>query len=341
MENAFTRRLGIEVPIIQGGMAWVSGSELAAAVSAAGGLGVLGAATMDGPELREAIRGVRARTDRPFAVNLPLIRLRPDGADLVEDMVEVLLGEDVPVVITGAGSPARWTSVLRDSGRVVGHVVPSPRLASKAYEAGVDFVVAESTEAGGHIRERGLATMSLVPQVVDAVPIPVVAAGGMADGRGLVAAMALGASAVQLGTRFVATRECGAHPAFKGSVIRADAEDAVLYGPSGQVSRGLATPPVVEMVEMKGAGASDERILEVRGRDRARRGCVEGEVEGGILPSGSGVGLIRGLPTVEELMVELVSDARQRLSELRGDWDRAASKEEPRPVLEVAVSAGS
>lgn len=313
MTTELTLQLGIDVPIIQGGMAWVSGPNLAAAVSDAGGLGVLGAGTMDATELRAAVRSVQARTDRPFAVNLPLLRLRPDGADLIGAMVEVILAERVPVVITGAGSPARLTPVLRGAGRLVGHVVPSPGLAVKAYRAGVDFVIAESVEAGGHVREGGLATMSLVPQVVDAVPIPVVAAGGIADGRGIAATLSLGASAVQLGTRFVATKECNAHPAYKGSVIRACAEETALYGPRGSVSRGLLTPPVKEMVEMSAAGASDEAISEARGVDRARLGCVEGKVEAGILPSGSAVGLVRGLPTVADLMDELMRDARRSL----------------------------
>lgn len=338
MTTELTLQLGIEVPIIQGGMAWVSGPSLAGAVSDAGGLGVLGAATMDAMELRAAVRTVQAQTDRPFAVNLPLIRLRPDGEDLIEEMVEVILAERVPVVITGAGSPARLTPVLRGAGRLVGHVVPSPDLAVKAYRAGVDFVIAESVEAGGHVREGGLATMSLIPQVVDAVPIPVVAAGGIADGRGIAATLSLGASAVQLGTRFVATKECNAHPAYKGSVIRACAEETALYGPRGSVSRGLLTPPVMEMVELSAAGASDEAISEARGVDRARRGCVEGEVEAGILPSGSAVGLVRGLPTVADLMDELMRDARRSLEAGRGVLGARAGSME---VHAAAMAVGS
>ena len=172
------------------------------------------------------------------------------------------------VVITGAGSPARWTPRFQEAGLTVGHVVPSPRLARKACDAGVDFLVAESSEAGGHVRAGGLATLSLVPQVVDAVSVPVVAAGGIADGRGVVAALAMGASGVQMGTRFVATQECEAHPAFKGCVVRADAEEAVLYGPTRQLSRGLTTPPVRRMLDLAAEGASQERLAEERGRDR-------------------------------------------------------------------------
>ena len=313
MNSPLLDLLGIRYPVVQGGMAWVSGSKLATAVSCAGGLGVLGAATMDPEELAEEIRRVRSQTAASFGVNLPLIGLRADGGERVGDLVEVILSEDVPVVITGAGSPARWTRVFKDAGRVVGHVIPSPRMASKANDSGVDFVVAESTEAGGHIRAGGLATMSLVPQVVDAVPIPVVAAGGIADGRGVAAALTLGASAVQLGTRFVATQECEAHAAFKAGLVRAEGEDAVLYGPPGFLSRGLNTPPVRRMVEMAEEGASSDELRRVRGTDRARRGCVDGEVEQGILPSGSGVGLVRGLPTVSELIEQLMHDARKQL----------------------------
>lgn len=316
MSNELLTQLGITLPILQGGMAWVSGSRLASAVSAAGGLGVLGSATMDPPELREEIRAVKRQTRGAFGVNLPLIRLRADGEDRLEELVQVILSEEVPVVITGAGSPSRYTAVLKQAGCTVGHVVPSPRLACKARDAGVDFVIAESSEAGGHVRPGGLATLSLIPQVVDAVPLPVVAAGGICDGRGVAAALALGAAAVQLGTRFVATRECEAHPAFKESLVRAGAEEAVLYGPPGQVSRGLANAAVRHMVELEQAGATAEELRAVRGTDRARRGCVEGEVDEGILPSGSGVGLVRGLPTVAELLDELMSHARGRAEAL-------------------------
>jgi enoyl-[acyl-carrier protein] reductase II len=338
MNTELTRRLGIDVPVLQGGMAWVSGPELAAAVSAAGGLGIIGAATMECDELRDAIRRVRARTDRPFGVNIPLILVRPDGEDRIGQLIEIVLAERVPVVITGAGSATRLTSLLRGAGRVVGHVVPSPDLAVKAYRAGVDFVIAESVEAGGHVREGGLATMSLVPQVVDAVPIPVVAAGGIADGRGMAAALTLGASAVQLGTRFIATKECSAHPAYKGSVIRACAEQTGLYGPRGQVSRGLLTPPVERMIEMAAAGADDELIREERGQDRARRGCVDGEVEAGILPSGSAVGLVQGLPSVAALLDELVSDAQRSLRASRRLLDARGGSME---VHAAAMAIGS
>ena len=310
MITDLTRTIGLSHPIVQGGMAWVSGSRLASAVSAAGGLGVLGAATMDPQELRRHIHAVRERTERPFAVNLPLILLRADGADRVEELAHVILAERPPVVITGAGSPAKWTSTFKEAGLLVGHVVPSARLAQKSHAAGVDFVVAESNEAGGHVRPQGLATLSLVPQVVDAVPIPVVAAGGITDGRGVAAALALGASAVQLGTRFVATQECEAHAAFKQSLVAAGSEDPVLYGPEGKISRGLATPAVQHMVELAREGASAEELRAARGIERARLGCVEGSVEEGILPSGSGVGLVRELPTVAGLMDELMATAR-------------------------------
>ena len=317
MKTALTSLLGIEYPLIQGGMAWVSGSPLAAAVSEAGGLGVLGSATMDEDELREHVRAVRRSTQAPFAVNLPLIRLRPDGEDLVDRMVRVVVEEKVGVVITGAGSPRRFTGRLQEAGAIVGHVVPSPSLARKAEASGVDFVIAESIEAGGHVRPGGLATVSLVPQVADAVSVPVVAAGGIADARGVVAALALGAAGVQMGTRFIATRECGAHPAFKGCIVRAGEEDAVLHGPRGHFSRALRTPPVERMLSLSEAGADDAELLEVRGRDRARRGCVLGEIEEGLLPAGSAVGLVRGLPTVRELIESLMSGVEERMDALR------------------------
>jgi len=306
-------------------MSWVSRHRLAAAVSEAGALGVIGAATMDPDELREEIRALGDRTSRPYAVNVPLVLLRPDGSDRVPELIEVVIQEDVPIVITGAGSPRRFTAELKRAERIVAHVVPSPELARKAHASGVDFVIAESTEGGGHVRTGGLATLSLVPQVVDAVPCPVVAAGGIADARGVLAALALGASGVQMGTRFIATEECEAHEAYKHAVTTAGPEAAVIYGRRQRASRGLDTPLVRRLVELEEAGSSLEEIAALRGRHRARLGCVEGVVEEGILPAGSGVGLVRNTPTVAELLQELESGMQQALLDLQ------ESSAEPNP----------
>lgn len=330
MQTPLTRLLGIRLPILQGGMSWVSRHGLAAAVSEAGGLGVLGAATMDPEELREEIGRLRAHTRAPFGVNVPLVLLRPDGGDRVGELIEVVIAERVPIVITGAGSPRRFSADLAAAGCLVGHVVPSAELALKALEAGVHFVVAESNESGGHVRSGGLATLSLVPQVVDAVPCPVAAAGGIVDARGVLAALALGADGAQMGTRLVATRECEAHAAYKRALIEAGPEDAVLYGASPRVSRGLRTEFVRRLIELERGGADPEEIARLRGRDRARLGCLEGFVDEGLLPAGSGVGSVRDLPSVAELLGRIERELEQGIARLR-DLSQAALAREAQP----------
>lgn len=319
--------LGLEFPIIQGGMSWVSRHRLAAAVSHAGALGVIGAATMDPEELRSEIRALRALTQRPYAVNVPLVLLRPDGGDRVPGLIEVILSERVPIVITGAGSPRRFTGQLKEAGIRVAHVVPSPELACKAYASGVDFVIAESIEGGGHVRVDGLATVSLIPQVADAVPCPVVAAGGIVDARGILAAFSLGACGVQMGTRFVATKECEAHAAYKQEITGAGSEAAVLYSRGHHASRGLDTPLVRRLIELEDSGASAAEVAALRGRHRAHLGCVEGDVGEGILPAGSGVGLVDGLPTVAELLAELSLGVTEGLARLDGVLGRGSAEE--------------
>jgi len=314
--TSLTRLLEIELPVIQGGMSWVSHCGLASAVSDAGGLGVLGAATMDPDELAAEIEAMRIMTEQPFGVNVPLICVRPDGSDLTRALIDVVLASAAPIVITGAGSAARYTAELKAAGKTVLHVVPSPELALKAEAAGVDAVVAESNEAGGHVRADGLATLSLVPQVVDAVDCPVVAAGGIADARGVLAALALGAGGAQLGTRFIATAECDAHAAYKRAIVAARAEDSAIYCRTHHASRGLLTQIVKELVERERAGASARELAELRGRHRARLGCIEGELDEGICPVGSGVGLVRDTATVAEVMGEIAADLRRQLIEL-------------------------
>jgi len=302
-------------------MAWVSGHRLASAVSEAGGLGVLGAAAMEPAELRDEITRLRERTTRPFGVNVPLLCLRPDGSDVVADLIAVVIEERVPVVITGAGSPARFTAELKQTGATVLHVVPSPKFARKAQDAGVDAVVAESLEAGGHVREGGLGTFSLVPQVVDAVSCPVIAAGGIADARGVLAAIALGAHGVQMGTRFVATTECEAHAAYKDALVEAGSEDAVVYCKKHHASRGLATPVVRELIQLERFGAGIEDLQSKRGRHRARLGCIEGNIEEGLCPAGSGVGMVREVLSVEELLTRMVDEVHDLMDALERAFD--------------------
>ncbi len=315
--SPLTELLGIDYPIVQAGMTWISRYELAAAVSEAGALGVIGSGGMEAEELRIEIRALRDRTSRPFAVNVPLVNVRPDGDDsIVERLIDVVVEERVPIVITGAGSPKRFTPRLEAAGSIMIHVVPSVRLALKAEAAGVDAIVAEGFEAGGHIQSDGLTTFALIPQVVDAVSVPVIAAGGIADARGIAAAIALGAHGVQLGTRFIATTECNAHRACKDALSAADAEGTAVYSRAWHASRALATPVVRRMVAMEAEGCDAEGIRAVRGRGRAREGCIEGDLVEGILPAGAAVGLVREVVPAAELVAELVRGYEQWIAEL-------------------------
>ena len=319
--DRLTRLLGIELPIIQAGMTWVSRHALAAAVSRTGALGVIGSGGMDPDELRGEIRALRRLCQRPFAVNVPLLNVRPDGDDgIVERLVQVVIEERVPIVITSAGTPRTYTSRLQEAGALVIHVVPTVALACKARDAGVDALVAEGYESGGHVRCDGLSTLVLVPQVVDAVSLPVVAAGGIADARGVAAALALGADGVQVGTRFLATTECNAHNAYKQALVSADSEGTAVYSRAWHASRALATPLVKRLLDMEKAGQSSEEIRALRGRDRARRGCIEGDLEQGILPAGAGVGLVRDVRPAAEIVEELARGCERVLSELRWPW---------------------
>lgn len=308
---------GIRVPIVQGGMTWVSRHGLVSAVAEAGGLGIIGSGGMEPSELRDEIRAVRTRTSKPFGVNLPLINVRPDGDDtIVEQLLAVILEERVPIVVTGAGSPRRFTPALHEAGCLVVHVVPSVELALKAESAGVDAIVAESSEAGGHVRSSGLGTFTLLPQVVDAVQIPVIAAGGIADARGFAAALALGAGGIQLGTRFVATVECNAHALYKNAIVDAGAEGAPMYCKQFHASRGLATPAVDRLIELEQQGASAKELTSYRGRGRARAGCIEGNLEEGILPAGASVGLVKSLETVADVIADFEDGVRDAVAAL-------------------------
>lgn len=314
-----TELLDVRFPVLQGGMTWVGRHALAAAISRAGALGVIGAGGLDPEELRDEIRALRELTDASFGVNLPLVPVRPDRDASVTDLLaKVLLEEQVQVVATGGGSPRRFTPMLKEAGATVMHVSPSVGLAVKCEAAGVDIVIAESAEAGGHIRADGLSTFALVPQVVDAVDVPVVAAGGISDARGAAAAMALGAKGVQLGTRFVATTECNAHAAYKDAIVSADSEGSAVYCRGHHASRAVATPVVRKLVEMEGQGASVEELAAYRGRTRARAGCLDGDIEEGLLPAGAAVGLVRSVPSAEQVVEEIVNGYEDVLAALAG-----------------------
>jgi enoyl-[acyl-carrier protein] reductase II len=308
--NRLTQLLHIEYPIIQAGMIWASGWKLASAVSRAGGLGILGAGSMYPDVLREQIRKCQAATDRPFGVNLPL--LYPD----IEKHIEIIIENRVPVVITSAGSPKTWTSILKEKGIRVIHVVSSSAFAQKAVAAGCDAVVAEGYEAGGHNGREETTTMVLIPQVVQAVSIPVIAAGGIATGQQMLAALALGASGVQIGTRFLASEESSAHPDFKKKVIEAKEGDTHLRMHKLVPVRLLQNEFYRRVEEAEARGASADELKEILGRARAKKGMFEGDLDEGELEIGQVSSLLDDILPAETIVRNLLQDYQHALEAL-------------------------
>src|SRR5450631_4520555 len=267
--NPVTRLFGIRYPIIQAGMVWASGWRLASAVSNAGGLGLIGSGSMDPDLLREHIRKCRLATSAPFGVNIPLIY---HG---IQKHIDIVMEEGVSIVFTSAGNPQAWTGVLKEKGIKVVHVVSSSRFALKAEAAGCDAVVAEGFEAGGHNGREETTSMVLIPAVVSAVQIPVIAAGGIATGRQMFAAMALGASGVQLGTRFVMSEEASSHPDFKNYVLQSGEGDTMLALKSLMPVRLLKNDFFKQLAAAEQAGASVEKLKEILGNGRAKKGMFE------------------------------------------------------------------
>lgn len=303
--NRVTRLFGIGYPIIQAGMIWASGWRLASAVSKAGGLGIIGAGSMYPDVFREHIRDCKAATDRPFGVNLPL--LYPD----IDKHVSILLEEGVKIVFTSAGNPRTWTPVLKEKGITVVHVVSSSKFARKAEEAGCDAVVAEGFEAGGHNGREETTTLVLVPAVCGAVKIPVIAAGGIATGRQMLAAMVLGAEGVQLGSRFVASEEASSHIRFKEAVIHTGEGDTQLALKRLTPVRLIKNAFYRKVEEAEARGADTEELKAILGRARAKKGMFEGDMEEGELEIGQVSCLLREiLPAgriVEDLWQEFMS----------------------------------
>ena len=297
--------LGIKYPILQGGMAWIATSELAAAVSEAGGLGVIGGGDCPPDYVREQVRAAKALTDKPFGVNIPLF------SPHVPAVLDVCLDEGVRVIMTGAGNPAPYVPRLKKAGVVVIPVVASVALARRLERSGVDALVAEGTESGGHIGD--VSTLPLVPQVVDAVKVPVVAAGGVADGRGLVAALALGAQGVQMGTRFVCTTECIAHDNYKQRIVRAGDRATTTTGHSlGHPVRAIRNQMTHEFAELERSGCSEEEVIRF-GTGRLRRAAMEGDVDTGSVMSGQSCGLISDVLSCAEVMDRIMSEAEETL----------------------------
>lgn len=312
-----TDMLNIKYPILQGGMAWVATHELAAAVSEAGGLGIIGAGNAPGEVVRSEIRKLKELTDKPFGVNIMLM------SPFAEDIVGIVCDEGVPVITTGAGSPGKYISKLKEHNVKIIPVVPTVSLAVRLEREGVDAVIVEGTEAGGHIGE--LTTMALVPQVIDAVNIPVIAAGGIGDGRGFLAALSLGAEGVQIGTRFVCSTEAKVHVNYKEAIIKSKDRDAQVTGRStGHPVRALKNKFTREFLQLESSGAPFEE-LELLGSGRLKLAVVEGDIEKGSLMSGQIAGLIKDIKPCKEIIEGIVLEAEKTLDSLRllkeGDRD--------------------
>lgn len=305
MKTRITEMLGIEYPIIQGGMAWVAEHNLAAAVSEAGGLGLIGGASAPGEVVREEIRKTKELTKKPFGVNVMLMSPHAD------DVAKVVVEEGVKVVTTGAGNPAKYMKMWKEAGIIVIPVVASVALAKLMERGGADAVVAEGTESGGHIGEA--TTMTLVPQVVDAVSIPVVAAGGIADGRGIAAAFMLGAEAVQIGTRFVVSKESIVHENYKQRIIKAKDIDSAVTGRShGHPVRCLRNQMTREYNRLEAEGKSFEE-LEYLTLGSLRKAVMEGDVTNGTVMAGQIAGMITKEQTCKEMIEEMMNQAENLL----------------------------
>lgn len=305
MANRVCETLGIRFPVIQAGMIWCSGWRLAAAVSNAGGLGIIGAGSMYPGVLREHVRKCKAATDRPFAVNVPM--LYPD----LEEHMRTIIEEKVPIAFTSAGNPAQWTAKLKSEGVKVVHVVSSVKFALKAEAAGVDAVVAEGFEAGGHNGREETTTMVLIPMVRDAVKVPVIAAGGISDGRSMLAAIALGADGVQIGSRFVCSEESSAHPAFKQRVAQAKEGETMLTLKEVTPVRLIKNGFYAKVAAAYEEGADAARLREILGRGRAKKGMFEGDLEDGELEIGQVSGRINSIQPAAEIVEGIVREFRE------------------------------
>lgn len=311
MKTRVTELLGIEYPIIQGGMAWVATAELAAAVSNAGGLGMIAAGGAPADAVREQIKKARTLTDKPFGVNVMMM------SPFADDIMNMLLEEKPAVVATGAGNPSKYIPGLKEAGIKVVPVVASVAVAMKMERSGADAIVAEGTEAGGHIGE--LTTMALVPQIADAVSIPVIAAGGIADSRGTLAAFALGAEGIQVGTRFICSEECIAHPNYKQAVIKAKDRDAVVTGRTGGAPvRALKNKLTKEYDRLEKSGASAEEI-ENLGVGGLRRAFMDGDVEMGSLMAGQSAAMVKKIEPCRSIICDLFGEIDDKIERIRKD----------------------
>ncbi len=302
MHIKINQLFGIQYPIIQAGMVWVSGWRLASAVSNCGGLGLIGAGSMKPELLKEHIQKCKNATDKPFGVNIPL--LRKDANELIKTSLD----EGIKIFFTSAGNPKTFTSLLKENGCIVVHVVANLKYGLKAQEAGCDAVVGEGVEAGGHNGADQLTTFTLIPILVDKLNIPVIAAGSIVDGKGILAAFSLGAQGVQIGTRFAATVESSAHENYKLEIIKSGDQDTVLAFKKIGLVRLIKNDFAIRAMRAESNGWDENQLRELLGTKRERMGIFEGDLVEGELEAGQGVGLINDIPTVKELFNRLIDD---------------------------------
>ena len=311
MENPICKLFGIRYPIIQAGMVWASGWRLASAVSNAGALGLIGSGSMYPEVLREHIQKCKAATQKPFGVNVPL--LYPD----IDKLMKIIIEEEVPIVFTAAGNPKLWTSYLKDNNCTVAHVVSSVKFALKAEECGVDAIVAEGFEAGGHNGREETTTMTLIPLVKKAITVPLIAAGGIGSGEAMLASIALGANAVQVGSRFVATPESSSHPKFKEEVIKAQQGSTVLTLKELKPVRLIKNQFYEKIVSLYENGSSIEELREALGRGRAKKGMFEGDLVEGELEIGQVSAQIDKITPASEIIEEFIIAYNNILNNLK------------------------
>ncbi len=311
MKNRITELFNIKYPIVQGGMVWVSGWKLASAVSNSGGLGLLGAGSMYPEVLKEHIAKMKEATDKPWGVNVPL--LYPN----VEELIDIIIAEGVKIVFTSAGNPAKFTGKLKAAGITVVHVIANSRFAKKCEDSGVDAIVAEGFEAGGHNSREETTTMVLIPQIRKATNLPLIAAGGIGTGRGMAAAFALGADGIQVGSRFAVTQESSAHPEFLNKVVETGEGGTVLtlkqIGPVRLIHNKFSD----EVDAAQKRGASPEELKEMLGKGRAKKGMFEGDLEEGELEIGQIASMIDNIPSAADVVKSIIEEYQHVMNDLK------------------------
>ncbi len=313
MKNRICELFGIEYPIIQAGMIWISGGKLAGAAAEAGALGIIGAGSMAPDLLRQHIQKAKQITNKPLAVNVPLLYHKS------QEQIDAALEEGIRIFFTSAGSPKKLTPYLKEKACTVVHVTSSPELAMKCEAAGVDAIVAEGFEAGGHNGRDEITSLVLIPQVVDAVNIPVIAAGGVGDGRAMAAMFALGADAVQIGTRFVATQESSAHDNFRNAIVEAGSADTMLSLKELVPVRLLKNKFYDEVRELESKGTNKDALSELLGKGRSKAGMLDGKMDEGELEIGQVAAMVKDIPTCAQLVQRIMKEYDATIAKFRND----------------------